>query len=81
MLSVHNDGTNGKVNLIDVAIGAASSEQVIVPNIYMPAAQTYQLTAGKCSFPLHIPAGSRVAVRAQSDIASAAFSISMIVSG
>lgn len=81
VLSVLNDGTNGKVNLIDIGIGAASSEQVIVPNLYMPAAQTYQLTGGKCSFPLHIPAGSRVAARAQSDVSSAAFSISMIVSG
>jgi hypothetical protein len=81
VLSVHNDGTNGKNNLIDIGIGAASSEQIILPNLYMPAVQTYQLTGGKCSFPLHIPAGSRVAVRAQSDVSSAAFSISMTVSG
>jgi hypothetical protein len=81
VLSVHNDGTNGKHNLIDIAVGAASSEQVIVSNLYMPAAQTYQLTGGKHSFPLHIPAGSRVAVRAQSDVANAAFSVSMTVSG
>ncbi len=81
VLSIMNDGTPGKVNLIDVAIGASGSEQIIVPNLYLPAAQTYQLTNGKVSFPLHIPAGARVSVRAQSDVASALFSASMIVSG
>lgn len=81
VLSVLNDGTNGKNNLIDIGIGGSGSEQIIVPNLYMPAGQTYQLTGGKCSFPLHIPAGSRIAARAQSDVASAVFSISMTVSG
>ena len=52
--------------LVDVAVGGAGSEQVVIPNtvfsvnaLTTPAMSIYLL-------PLHIPAGSRVALRAQS---------------
>jgi hypothetical protein len=82
VLSILNDGTPGKYNLVDIAIGASGQEQVIVPNLFVPGVQTSQLTAcGKVAIPLNIPAGVRIAARAQSDVSSAVFSVSLTVSG
>lgn len=54
--------------LIDVAVGASSSEQIVVPNLWVPSAG---LAGGLCIarvfMPLAIPAGTRVAMRCQSD--------------
>ncbi len=62
---------------IDVAIGAASSEQIIVPDLYYtsgnsgPSVMVFQL-------PLAIPAGQRLAVRAASGGATQSFEITAI---
>lgn len=62
-------GTVGAVFwLIDIAVGAAGAEQVIIPNLYQMAT-TATLGSFFVPFPLYlpiqIPSGTRVAVRAQ----------------
>lgn len=59
--------------LLDVGVGAGGSEQVIIPNIALGVDtnnEQYQpiMTA---MFPINIPAGSRLAVRAQNSINTA----------
>lgn len=59
--------------LVDIAIGAAGSEQVILPNLDAGNAQTSgsHPTAGALYFfPVFIPSGERVAARMQALIAS-----------
>jgi hypothetical protein len=58
--------------LIDIAIGAAASEQVVVPNI---AASGATYLSRVYFFPVKIPAGVRVAARSQASTASAAISV------
>lgn len=59
---------------IDVAVGANGSERIIVPDVifdmraYNPAGQYLQADSGRfLGLPCSIPAGSRLAVRAQAD--------------
>lgn len=54
--------------LVDIAVGAASSEQVIVPNLRAASGQskdTMLPCGGLGPFPCNIPKGSRVSARAQ----------------
>lgn len=59
--------------LIDIAVGAASSEQIIIPDLFAWQAlnfnQFYPPFLGP--FPCHIPAGTRISARAQCDITDA----------
>jgi len=57
--------------LLDVGIGAAGVEQVLIPNIYMGAWNHGSIFQA----PMFIPAGTRVAIRCQSVIASKAFPV------
>lgn len=52
--------------LLDVAIGAAASEVVIVPGIQVG----YGLGGEHWRFPVHIPVGSRIAARCQGQVVS-----------
>ena len=65
-----NTGTSGAQSdaLVDIGIGAAASEVVIVPNILAGWRQNLQagVPSSGLRFPVYIPAGTRVAVRAQS---------------
>lgn len=57
---------------IDIAVGPANEERVIIPDlitISSAASDTYTNKSWP-TFPINIPAGSRIAVRAQSSIAS-----------
>jgi hypothetical protein len=62
--------------LVDIAIGAAASESVIIPNLNAGYAQVSggdeRQGAQKYWFPLYIPAGSRLSATAQSAVASKA---------
>lgn len=66
LLNVYNN--TRAYYLLDVAVGAATSEQVILPNFFH-SFDFYQPSA--VYFPIPIPAGSRVAVRNQSSTGSA----------
>lgn len=58
--------------LFDIAIGAGGSEQVIVPDIpFVTGSGTEQPAPALWSFPCSIPAGSRIAIRAQSSVTDA----------
>jgi hypothetical protein len=58
--------------LVDIAVGAAAAEQVIVPDILIQAGSTVPLI-GPTTIPLpvSVPVGSRLAVRAQCSIIDA----------
>lgn len=78
---VHGESDNTQVTsvalfMVDVAIGASGSEVVIVPNIQMIADPAVGEIATPLSpfFPIPIPAGTRVAMRCQSSVASKTFS-------
>lgn len=60
--------TSGRHFLVDIAIGAAASEQVIIPNIYIYSQQ--DSTFGHAYVPMMIPQGSRISARCQSSTAS-----------
>lgn len=56
--------------LVDIAIGGADSEQVVVPNIPLCTHTTFDKVVPETTpfLPISIPAGSRIAVRAQCGI-------------
>jgi hypothetical protein len=58
----NNQGFN---YLVDIAVGSGGSEQVIVSNIHIYAASNIGTGQARLTLPVSIPAGSRVAVRAQ----------------
>ena len=77
MLTRHDPAvtkTFGQQWVLDVGVGAAGSEVVVVPNLCVSGA-TYHITGGypiwHGPIPVDIPAGSRVAVRAQTSTATA----------
>lgn len=59
--------------LVDIAVGAAASEQVLIPNIHYSGSNLFPYVM---DFPVGVPAGSRVSCRCASATASAAVSIS-----
>lgn len=61
--------SNASTSLIDIAVGGAGSEIVIVPNILLSVfagGSATQFGAAMPYMPIQIPAGSRLAVRSQS---------------
>lgn len=73
-----SNGANGF--LVDIAVGAAASEIVVVPNI--PFAISNSASAFGCMsiyVPCEIPAGSRIAARCQSTVASATVNAQVIL--
>jgi len=57
--------------LLDVAIGAAAAETIVHANHYVLVSSARQVGTSNWWLPLQIPAGSRVAVRAQCSLATA----------
>lgn len=51
---------------VDIAVGAASSEVVVVPDLTFHSSSAGGLGCVRASFPLSVKAGERVAIRAQS---------------
>ncbi len=71
-----SDTSNSTGCGIDIAIGPAGSEKVIVSNLMCSG--SYGTTSTSIALPLSIPAGSRVSARMQSNIASEAnFDVTM----
>lgn len=58
--------------LYDIAIGAAASEQIIIPNAVVGSAETTSLSiySPLVYFPVFIPAGTRISARVQANAAS-----------
>lgn len=57
--------------LVDIGVGGAGSEGVIVPNLPIASEASQQVRPTFTTFPVAIPAGSRVVVRAQCSIIDA----------
>ena len=52
--------------LFDIAIGPASSEEIVIENVPLSYASTYDMLIDQVMFfELYIPSGTRIAVRAQ----------------
>ena len=69
MLNLGSDGTivSGRL-LIDIAIGASLSEQIVVEDYtFAQSAGAERTFRNVAFFPIEIPAGTRIAIRAQSD--------------
>lgn len=58
-------GGGGQTYLIDLAVGGAGSEQVIVPNVLLDSARSIFSAALNITIPVAIPAGVRVSARVQ----------------
>ena len=74
MVLVHNSRTSAanRQIVLDIAIGAAGSEQVILPDLLVSNASLINGTGGVWYyFPIFVPAGTRVAARAQSNSTTA----------
>jgi len=70
VITVAGNNASGAASgtLLDIGIGAASSEQVIIPNLAAGYVGTMAQASGVRSymFPLYIPSGVRIAARTQS---------------
>lgn len=67
-----NSGSNSSRNtVVDIGIGPSGSEVVLVPDLIGGNAGTYVLGAMWYYFPIFVPAGSRVAARAQGTVTTA----------
>lgn len=64
-IQLEPDGGGGQCYLVDIAIGAAASEVVIVPNILMDSSRAEHMNGVNIKLPVAIPAGSRIAARCQ----------------
>lgn len=70
-IQTNNVMINGNA-LLDIAVGGAGSEQIILPNIGFAYSQNEQMVPATLGpFPVNIPAGTRLAARAQSSITDA----------
>lgn len=69
--------------LLDIGIGAAASEVVLIPNILAGWRQTLTsaISSTGMRFPITIPSGTRVAIRAQSLITSQAVNVVIVARG
>lgn len=70
-------GTSHTGYLVDIAVGAGGSEQVIIPNLAIACRIGHAITY---QFPIHIPAGSRLSARCQSATTVATCFVSGVLS-
>jgi hypothetical protein len=60
-------GGGSNQSLVDIGVGAAASEQILIPNIQQVSSNTVNYSPyGMIIFPCSIPAATRIAARAQS---------------
>lgn len=67
--------------LVDVAIGASGSEQIILSNLYAVNHGNYDFTSHSFYTGLYIPAGSRLALRCQCSLASKWLDACAVING
>lgn len=78
--ATRTDATNTSA-LLDIAIGAAASETIIVPDLGVGYANSSLDRCPMWAIPVNIPAGTRISARLQSAVALATGSISMDLYG
>jgi len=74
----YGTGSGGSVCLVDIGTGAAASEVVLIPNIFM-ACDSGNVPCPPLVIPITIPGGTRVSARCQSSSTSATISVGVIV--
>ena len=67
LTAYRNDTTFDHSFLLDIAIGAASSEQAIAENLFLSFRDTFGGTPGQIVLPISVPAGVRLSARVQCD--------------
>lgn len=72
------DYTVSVEQLFDIAIGAASSEEIIINNIVW-STRSIRSAGYEFTFPVSIPAGSRISCRAQSNDGSSTLALSAVI--
>lgn len=80
-LQMYQTGGGGSCFLVDIAIGPAGSEQVILSNILLDSMRSAQVGAVLLDLPISIPAGSRIAARVQDPIGSGTRNLQLAVIG
>jgi len=83
LVTVKRLSGNTADHLIDIAIGAALSEVVIIPNILLSSkgGVANDFCIGNFYVPFHIPAGTRIAARSQSTTGSATVTVGVTLVG
>lgn len=80
-ISIWNNGVSASERhmLVDIGIGAASSEVVIVSNVAVTGGTDYRAQPSSSAIycPIYIPKGTRIAARCQSNTASAGANIAL----
>lgn len=80
---VHLKAITSAASLVDIAVGAAASEQVIIPNLLFSVDTIGFPITTVFMFPVSIPSGTRIAARLQSNGASNTLDavVTLLVSG
>jgi hypothetical protein len=76
---VINRGSASAAVLVDIAVGAAASEQVIISDIYVRPRGSGLFNSCPLYLPLAIPEGSRISARSQSSTAATTVDVSVIL--
>lgn len=79
-ICLYDAGTTDDSYLVDIAIGGAGSEEVIIENLFFlsGAATTTGGAFDVYEFPVTIPSGERIAARLQASTASSTLNVSII---
>lgn len=63
--------------LTDIGIGGSTAEMVLIPDLYTHPAVVTQVVSRYFLFPLHIPAGTRLSARCQSDVGGSTIQVAV----
>lgn len=75
------EGGGGQCYLVDIAIGAAGSEQVIVSNILLDTTRAIGMNDINITLPIAIAAGSRISARCQEPGGAGTRNVGVVLSG
>jgi hypothetical protein len=82
VVAVVNDVSAAAISyLVDIAVGAAGAEQVLVPNLLMDTASIASRLFGSCWVPLPIAAGSRISARLQNSTTTGTLAVGLTLMG
>lgn len=80
-LNMVAEGGGGQTFLVDIAMGAAASEVVIVPNILFDNARAVYQSGMDLTLPIAVPAGVRLSARCQEAGGAGTREVRVVVSG
>ena len=66
--------------MVNIAIGAAASEEIIIPNLFLPTSPTGgNIAMYTFDFPIEIPSGVRISAAVQSSTSNETFVVALIL--